>query len=1324
MSKKSSGRRLIRSGVKGVKKEFQFIDSAPDASIIMEKSGSIIAANRSAEKLFGYDAKELIGKDIEKIIPNLQKSLKESNKNFYKNPATLRLPAKLHGLRDGNSMFDTDIALAPLQKKNCFWVAIREFAFRSGGHNTHAQNYTRSLIEASLDPLVTINAEGTITDANEASAKLTGVPREKLIGSNFSNYFTEPKKAKEGYQEVFDKGFVSDFPLTVKGKDGKLTNVSYNATIYKDENNNVLGVSASARDITIQSRTSQYARSLIEAAPDPLVTINPEGKITDVNEASVNATGVPREKLIGTDFSDYFTEPHKAREGYQQVFAKGFVANYPLTLRDKNGKLTEVLYNAAVYKDDSGTVLGVLATARDITQLKRTSQYARSLIEAALDPLVTISPEGKITDVNEASVRATGVPREKLIGTDFSDYFTEPQKAREGYQQVFAKGLVADYPLTIRDRHGKLTDVLYNASVYRDDQGNVLGVLAAARDITQVKRTSQYARSLIEASLDPLVTINTEGKITDVNEASVRATGVPREKLIGTDFSDYFTEPQKAREGYQQVFAKGFVADYPLTIRNTEGKLTDVLYNATVYKDDVGNVLGALATARDITQLKRTSEYARSLIEASLDPLVTVNPNGKITDVNEALVRATGMPREKLVGTDFSDYFTEPQKAKDGYRLVFAKGFVSDYPLTLRNANGKFIHVLFNASVYRDGKGDVLGAVAAARDVTVLKEAEEKIRKIQAYTRSLIETSLDPQITKGPDGKITDVNEATVQVTGVPREELIGTHFPDYFTEPEKAEEAYRQAFYKGVVRNYPLAIRHISGRVTDVLYNATVFKDETGEVQGVFASARDITDRMQVEVELKKQQVYTRSLIEASLDPMVAFSPEGKITDVNEALVQATGVKRENLIGTDFSDYFTEPDKAKEGSQKVFKHGFVKDQPLTLRYGLRDVLYNASVYRDEKGKVLGAFASARDITDRKRAEEELKKQQAYTRSLIEASLDPMVAISPEGKITDVNEALIKATNVVREKLIGTDFSDYFTEPEKAREGYQQVFAKGFVADFPLTMRHNMRDVLYNASVYRGEDGKVLGAFAGARDITALRKQEVKIKTLNEELEQRIIELESFSYSVSHDLRAPLRGIDGFIAIFLTKYLPKVDEEGKRLLGNVRKNVNKMGSLIDELLTLSRIGMKDIQNVTIDMETLVNTVLEELHEIKRNAVVVVNPLIPGRGDVTLIKQVVVNLISNAFKYSAKKPEPIIEIGCNQSEGEIQYYVKDNGVGFDMEYSNKLFGVFQRLHDPQEYQGIGVGLAIVKRIITRHGGRVWAEGKVGEGAIFYFSLMPK
>ncbi|MGA2400782.1 MAG: PAS domain-containing methyl-accepting chemotaxis protein [Syntrophobacteraceae bacterium] len=370
-------------------------------------------------------------------------------------------------------------------------------------------------------------------------------------------------------------------------------------------------------------------------------------------------------------------------------------------------------------------------------QLRKASSYTRSLIEASLDPLVTISPEGKITDVNEATVKVTGVGREKLIGTDFSNYFTEPEKASEGYQQVFQKGSVTDYPLTIRHRNGSLTHVLYNASVYKDEQGDILGVFAAARDISEQRQASQYARSLIESSLDPLVTISPEGKITDVNEATIKATGVSRELSIGTDFSTYFTEPEKAREGYRQVFEKGYVTDYPLTIRHSSGKLTHVLYNASVYKDVEGKVLGVFAAARDTTERKRMEEelraaslYTRSLIEASLDPLVTISPEGKITDVNKALELVTGFSREHLIGSDFSDYFTEPAKAREGYQRVISQGFVRDYPLTIRHTSARLTDVLYNAALYMSEAGKIQGVFAAARDITERKQAEENLRAV------------------------------------------------------------------------------------------------------------------------------------------------------------------------------------------------------------------------------------------------------------------------------------------------------------------------------------------------------------------------------------------------------------------------------------------------------------------------------------------------------------------------------------------------------------------------------------------------------------------
>ncbi len=484
-----------------------------------------------------------------------------------------------------------------------------------------------------------------------------------------------------------------------------------------------------------EGRTALLA-SIVDSSDDAIIGKTLEGIITSWNRAAGLMYGYTTEEIIGKPMSILLAldRPREMEEILAKIRKGERVDHYETVRRRKDGALINISLTVSPIHDTSGKLVGASSIARDISerkyldeQLRTTSKYARNLIEASLDPLVTISREGKITDVNEATVKVTGISRDKLIGTDFSDYFTEPEKARDGYRQVFSKGFVTDYPLTIRHKDGRFTDVLYNASVYRDAQYNILGVFAAARDVTAQRQAAQYARSLIEASLDPLVTISPEGKITDVNEATVKATGVPRDKLIGTDFSDYFTEPENAREGYLQVFKKGFVTDYPLTIRHKDGNLVSVLYNASVYKDISGNVLGVFAAARDVTAQRQAAQYARSLIEASLDPLVTISPEGKITDVNEATVKATGVARDKLIGTDFSDYFTEPENARKGYEQVFSKGFVTDYPLTIRHRDGRLTEVLYNASVYRDVQGNVLGVFAAARDVTAQKEAEAKI---------------------------------------------------------------------------------------------------------------------------------------------------------------------------------------------------------------------------------------------------------------------------------------------------------------------------------------------------------------------------------------------------------------------------------------------------------------------------------------------------------------------------------------------------------------------------------------------------------------------
>jgi signal transduction histidine kinase len=238
-----------------------------------------------------------------------------------------------------------------------------------------------------------------------------------------------------------------------------------------------------------------------------------------------------------------------------------------------------------------------------------------------------------------------------------------------------------------------------------------------------------------------------------------------------------------------------------------------------------------------------------------------------------------------------------------------------------------------------------------------------------------------------------------------------------------------------------------------------------------------------------------------------------------------------------------------------------------------------------------------------------------------------------------------------------------------------------------------------------------------------LQSHIMQIEESNKQLESVNKELEGFSYSISHDLRAPLRAISGYANILLEDYTEKLDEDALKIINVVINNTKKMGDLIDDLLAFSRLGRKEITASEINMTALVKSVKEDLllDYIKERTEFNYDELVPAKGDVGLIKQVWVNLISNAVKYSQHKPKTSIEIGAYNKDNHIVYYVKDNGAGFDMQYYNKLFGVFQRLHSQEEFEGTGIGLAIVQKIVNRHNGTVWAESKLNEGSCFYFSL---
>ena len=752
-----------------------------------------------------------------------------------------------------------------------------------------------------------------------------------------------------------------------------------------------------------------------------------------------------------------------------------------------------------------------------------------------------------------------------------------------------------------------------------------------------------------------------------------------------------------------------------------------------------GVVRGFYVLGQDITERKQAEQELHQWADAfehCAHGIALVDPlSNRIMACNSAFASLQKTRIETIVGSPILNLYAPADHEHVRRNVIRADqlGHVQFEANMIRHDGTTFPVQMDLVTVYGDD-GELLYRVATTQDISARKKVEEQY----AYQASILQQINDAVITLDENLFITGWNAAAEKLYGWREAEALG----------KKGENLLKTEFF-GITR--PEVIKHLQergqfsaevshqrkdGSRIYVEARTVAIYDSQSHVTSYVSVNRDITDRKHAEQELLQSQQLFFGIFKASPTPVaLTHLPDGKIADVNEAFCELFGYSREEIIGrTSLEIGIADPESRQRAVEMLDEKGRVRnlEQSAKNRSGKRLTILS-SIETIHVGVDVFALTTLIDITDRKAAEEQLRESEERYRSTLDQMMEGCQIIDSNWRYLYINNVAAAQGRHTPDELLGRTMMEMYPGIEQTelfaalkrcikeqisrRMENQFVFPDGSVGWFELSIQPISE-----------------GLFILSADVTARKKAENEIRQLNERLEERVIErtaqlraankeLEAFSYSVSHDLRAPLRAINGYTQILVEDYASMLDEEGKRLCNVIIGEAKRMGELIDDLLSFSRLSRKEILPAQIDMKALASSVYSELtSEADRSRIdFKVGKLPAAQGDAMLLHQVWVNLIANAIKFSSRKERAVIEVGTKRSDQENIFFVRDNGAGFDIEYVDKLFGVFQRLHSEDEFEGTGVGLAIVQRIIQRHGGRVWAEGEVNKGATFYFAL---
>lgn len=1004
----------------------------------------------------------------------------------------------------------------------------------------------------------------------------------------------------------------------------------------------------------------------------------------------------------------------------------------------------------------------------------------------ALNEMVT-DDRGEVTDyrileVNSAFERITGIPHDQAVGRLATDiYGMTPHSIAEFWRNH--RGDTDTIKTDLFDpRLPGWMHVSTSVPVNGRFVTSFFDITERVRIEEDLRRTNEQFRSLVQSQTNYLIRTDITGAYTFVNDQFCRAFGYERERLLGTDCrATYLPQDYPAvDEAVGRCLAEPGTA-VPVTIHKQHPRhgVAVTEWEFVAITDAQGIPTEIQCVGHDVTERIRAEEAVRES-ERRFSTLFNESPmahallsadGGTVIDVNDAAVRLFGYARSELLGrpADELGLWDDHAARSAAVERLNRDGRVDNMEVSARVNGRRFIPALFSATpIDIGGQRQLLTTII---DISERKRFENELRISEERYRTVANYTYDWEMWVGNDGAIRYISPSCERITGYAAGEflrdpsLLSTVVhPDDRVEYRTHQE---QELRDGSTHALEMRIITRTGDERWIQHLCRPIITQDGRNLGRRVSNRDITERKMDERRLQESEERYRGIVENIHQAYYEADSRAVFTYCNPGLLILSGYGADELYAMSSFRLVCEEDRPRVMEQyRAWKKGSTRQMVSEFRVRTKDgnvfwVEQTTHMEFEPDGTFVRAFNFVKDIRERKNAEEELRRSEERNRTIVATIPDVLFVQDAEGRFLDIHmpdgEALLTPAaafvgrtmedllsqeeifGAVALRLESPDLSEAATDIASVRRFVSTVVLpklRSAIAEqapqlYQYSLTVNGTTAHFEARLAPFDETRVLHI---VRNVTEKVAYEQTLRTMNEELENRVLsrttelteanrELEAFSYSVSHDLRAPLRAIDSFSAVLEEEYGGTLDDEARRLISVIRGSIRRMDQLVNGLLTLSRIGRDELRLQRVDMNGFfraeVDAVLPPGSQHRHS--VTIAPLPDCRADETLLRQAVGNLLSNAVKYSSASSNPEIFISGTVRGGMAVYTVADNGVGFDPEQGKKLFGIFQRLHTDERFKGVGVGLSIVQRVIQRLGGDITAEGRVDGGASFTFTL---